>query len=231
MTSPSQSASRAAFTLIELLVVIAIIALLISILLPALRSARDTARSIQCSSGLRQIGLVLQLYADQYNDWILPTSSPGVQFWDGAAHPERPWYNKIVRMGPHSPNDYGLRTDASLPDLSCPAEAFERTAYTDYGPNEYIMGNNRRSDARRNEFHRFSDLQASGSEVILMGEFTIEKLATQDNLGISWAHEVGYHRHPGDRSNVLYADGHVVPRNSNTPITTDELRIGDPYQP
>jgi prepilin-type N-terminal cleavage/methylation domain-containing protein/prepilin-type processing-associated H-X9-DG protein len=59
-----------AFTLIELLVVIAVMAILAAILFPVFAAARDKARQATCLSNLRQIGAVLWLYVQDYDEHI-----------------------------------------------------------------------------------------------------------------------------------------------------------------
>ena len=67
---PNQT--KRGFTLIELLVVIAIIAILAAILFPAFAKARESARRSSCSSNLKQIGIAMMQYSQEYDEQVVP---------------------------------------------------------------------------------------------------------------------------------------------------------------
>jgi prepilin-type N-terminal cleavage/methylation domain-containing protein/prepilin-type processing-associated H-X9-DG protein len=71
-----------AFTLVELLVVIGVIAILIAMLLPAMAKARSQAKTMACRSNLRQVGIYLEMYANDWKGWVYP---PGL-----GADPSKP---------------------------------------------------------------------------------------------------------------------------------------------
>ena len=73
--------TKRGFTLIELLVVIAIIAVLLAILMPAMRKIKEIARETACKSNLKNIGLAVAMYLDDYERKIPNTGSSNQFLW------------------------------------------------------------------------------------------------------------------------------------------------------
>ena len=72
---------RKHFSLIELLVVIAIIAVLVGMLLPALNRAKDFVKSSSCKSSIRQLGLTIFAYIDDYGEKMIPSQYTSTYPW------------------------------------------------------------------------------------------------------------------------------------------------------
>lgn len=143
-----------AFTLIELLVVIAIIAILAAILFPVFAQARENARQTQCASNMRQIGLAMRLYVDDYDSvWfpsqVIDPQGPGlspVRHWIGydnsntpgdgditqpAIHPLRPGMidpylkNEAIKRCPDAPTGWQMALGLNVFNISFASDYYQ----------------------------------------------------------------------------------------------------------
>ncbi|WP_233215554.1 DUF1559 domain-containing protein [Rhodopirellula bahusiensis] len=124
--------TRSGFTLVELLVVIAIIGVLVGLLLPAVQSAREAARRMQCSNNMRQLALACHNYESTYKQF--PASADNHDFVGVG----RTWIRGVLPYLEQSALDsndleiYGPTFDADailteVPMLNCPSDPLSST--------------------------------------------------------------------------------------------------------
>jgi prepilin-type N-terminal cleavage/methylation domain-containing protein len=182
--------SRKGFTLIELLVVIAIIAILAAILFPVFARAREQARKTTCLSNMKQIGLSLGMYLQDYDELFPPG---GLKVWEATKKTDRNLLE--IQLQPYAKNEQIFR---------CPSDS----GWDKYKPTVFATFGSSYTDALRNVW--------GGADLQLKSEAVISDAA---NRPLLWDMNENWHPATGNlpasatdgrlARNVLYADLHA----------------------
>jgi prepilin-type N-terminal cleavage/methylation domain-containing protein/prepilin-type processing-associated H-X9-DG protein len=182
---PAVNRSKApGFTLVELLVVIGIIAVLIGLLMPALTKARQQANWVNCQSNLRQVGIYLQTYVNDWRGWIFPP-----RLGLGRAREER-WPVHVFKPAVWNP-----------PAMLCPTD-FQPMEEHSYILNDHLVIHEIRAFSKRLGGKTTSDVIVMGEKVSHLGDYYMNEN--------DYPSRIEFYRHgPKLGSNYLYLDWHV----------------------
>jgi prepilin-type processing-associated H-X9-DG protein len=129
-----QTDKRQALTVLELLVTIAIIGVLVGLLLPALMAARESARRMQCTSNLHELGIAVQQYHDMAHKlpsaWTVASDVTSGYGWALDLLPyveEADLQKRVARKAPITAAANDLVRNTDLPIMRCPSDIAEPT--------------------------------------------------------------------------------------------------------
>lgn len=192
-----------AFTLIELLVVIAIIAILAAILFPVFARARENARRTSCLSNMKQIGLGVMQYTQDYDERY-PASPP--QGTDMYAQPTSP-PNWIAGVQPYVKSWQLFVCPSSRPGTAADTSAIPTgNNNSSYIGNGVLLAPAGKAMAAVPEVASIvmtSEMTYSTSRAMLLPQRT-------DSINFQyWNYGVDIHNNHFDGGNLLFADGHA----------------------
>ncbi len=218
--------SALGFTLIELLVVIAIIAILAAILFPVFARARENARRASCQSNLKQIGMGILQYNQDYDErFPMSRSDGGITYFGSFANQALPWQLAV--------QPYVKSTQI----FKCPSNTLTgNVSWSNMGAGDIIpqsyVANGTGNTSYTAQFGGVQPINSPGAgggislaqvksaaQLILVGERNVsngdpEYYRPDTNTNFSFINHLGM-------TNFLFADGHVKsmkPLATGTPI-------------
>lgn len=220
------------FTLIELLVVIAIIAILAAILFPVFGRARENARRSSCQSNLKQIGLGVMQYTQDYDEkypmryygGATPVAVQNANSWRRQIFP----YVKSAQLFscPSNTNNTGVAEDSDPATMTAAGlPAGSPVFYRSYG----INGANTFGGTAPSEWAWSASLSQipMTSECILVAEHSQRRPFTGDISNEEWGDPAWSFKGHLGMSNFLFCDGHVKSMKPLATATPKNLWSGE----